>query len=149
MATDTVVKNPAQAVGQSAPETAEQKAARINAAIKAIPSDVMAELYKVTTLVNNLPEDWQTLLNLGAEVQAEYSNPTDYKVAMLPDAIRAYVKAQARMAVTTWDNAIGKHSKLFPKLTREECIAELLKKQSGKQLHRMATVGTAITSQLK
>ena len=149
MATDTVVKNPAQAAGQSTPETVEQRAARIDAAIKAIPSDVMAELYKVTTLVNNLPEDWQVLLNLGHEVQAEYNNPTDYKVGILPDAIRAYVKSQARMAVTTWDNAVGKHSKLFPKLTREECVTELLKKQSGKVLYRMATVGAAVTSQLK
>jgi len=147
---DVAQKNPVvDTVKPGAVETPEQKQERINNVIGALHADVLAELYKPSTLVNNLPEDWTRVLNMGAESQSEYSNPTDYKVAVIGDFIRAGVKAQARMAVAAKDNAIAKHSKLHPKLTREECITELEKKQSTRELFRTAVIAEAVIAELK
>ena len=146
MATDTVAKNPAQdAVGQSAPMTAEQ----ITAAIKAIPQDVINTLFAPATIVNNLPEEWQKILNMGAECQGEFSNPTDYKVDALQRFIRAGVKADARNVVVAWDNTVSKYSKTHAKLSREDCVVELLKMRSNKDAQEKTVLAAAVLVELK
>jgi hypothetical protein len=99
--------------------------------------------------VNNLPEAWQSVLNAGAEISAEFSNPTDYKVDALERFIRSGVKQDARLVVASWDNAVTKYSKSHPKETREACVAELLKMRSNKTAQEKAVLAAAVLVELK
>ena len=107
-----------------------------------------AELFRIETIVNNLPEPLDALLSKGFQCQGEFKNETDYRVATLGDAILAQVKAQARSAVVTWDAAIAKCQKLHKEFNREQAINFLRKTNTGTALEAIATIAEVVKTEL-
>ena len=127
----------------------QDKAAEQDVQIPEFSTEQLAVVYSVETIVNNLPEEHDKLMNQAFQCQAEYANETDFRTAFLLEAIKGRAKYIASGAVTAWETAVDRYTRLHTKLSREECIEQMLKMQSNRQLQELATVGGVVKIELK
>ena len=104
--------------------------------------------YALGTVVNNLPEELNAKLSKAFEMQREYVNETDCRIAFIGDAIDAHLKYKARAQVNAWEAIISKCQKLHKEFNREQAIDFLRKTRTGKEMEELAAVAAAVLQEL-
>jgi hypothetical protein len=83
------------------------------------------------------------------EIQSEYVNETDFAEVSIDEAVKFYLKQQARAVVNEWDREINKCTKRHQEFTRTQAEEYLMKTRSGQDLLRRATLAQGVLDEYK
>jgi hypothetical protein len=98
--------------------------------------------------VYDIPEACDSLLHKMFSMQREYSNESEYRTFAIEESLRMAAKYEANAAINDWERLIAKCQKQHAEFDRNTAIDFLRKTRTGRELEELATVATAVKTEL-